>query len=126
MRAKKDLLKLKRRVSMVLKKVIKISDDVYEEIEKLRQLWKLQSANQVLRRLLFEIKESRFGEKGHDLIDQRCDPEELVKNFLEACTAKRVDKVYLLDCKGKKAIVGEKTLRDLAERFALNIIINDR
>ena len=111
---------------MVLKKVIKISDDVYEEIEKLRQLWKLQSANQVLRRLLFEIKESRFGEKGYDLIDQRCDPEELLKNFLETCTAKRIGKVYLLDCKGKKAIVGEKTLRDLAERFALNIIINDR
>jgi predicted CopG family antitoxin len=111
---------------MVLKRVIKISDDVYEEIEKLRQEWKLQSANQVLKRVFFEIKERCFSEKDHNLIDQRCDPEELLKNFLEACTAKRVDKVYLLDCKGKKAIVGEKTLRDLAERFVLNIMINDR
>jgi predicted CopG family antitoxin len=111
---------------MVLKKVIKISDDVYEEIEKFRQEWKLQSANQVLKRVFFEIKERCLSEKDHDLIDQRCDPEELLKNFLNACIAKRIGKVYLLDCKGKKAIVNEKTLRDLVEKFALNIIINDR
>jgi len=100
---------------MVLKRVIKVSDDVYEKIEFLRDQWQLPSANQVLKRLLLNIEMS---------CSERYDPVEVLRNFLNMCTAKRSENVYIIDCQGKKAVVSERTLIDLVKRFDLKILIS--
>ena len=105
---------------MVLKRVIKVSNDVFEKIEMLREKWGLQSPNQVLKKLLSDLEESHLGEKDHE---RRCNYTEILKELLNACVAKKAGKAYILDCHGKKAFVGETALIDLVKRFGLNILV---
>jgi hypothetical protein len=100
---------------MVLKRVIKVSDEVCERIEMLKDQWKFPSANQVLKKLLLNTEMSR---------SERYDPVEVFRNFLNMCTAKRSENIYILDCQGKKAVVSERTLADLVKRFDLKILIS--
>jgi len=105
---------------VVLKRTIKISDDVLEKIEILREKWGLRSPNQVLKRLLSDLEQSHLSEKDHE---RQCNSTEILKELLNVCIAKKAGKAYVLDCHGKKAFVGEKALIDLVRRFGLNILV---
>jgi len=105
---------------VVLKRTIKISDDVLETIEMLREKWGLGSPNQVLKRLLSDLEQSNLGEKDHK---RQCSSIDVLKEVLNACTAKKIGGAYILDCHGKKAFVGETALIDLVKRFGLNILV---
>jgi hypothetical protein len=105
---------------VVLKRAIKVSDDVLEKIEMLREKWGLGSPNQVLKRLLSDLEQSHLGEKDHA---RQCNSTEILKELLNACIAKKAGEAYIIDCRGKKAFVGEKALIDLVKRFGLNILV---
>jgi hypothetical protein len=109
---------------MVLKRTLKVSDDVYHVIEKLKHEMNLRSPNQVLRIILEEYQAKHVKGNPRD-IDQgnpdKCDPMETLRDLLKTCRAERLNNIYVIRCGSKTAVIGEKTLIDLLNKF--NIMI---
>ena len=97
---------------MVLRKSVKVSDDVYGELARLKEELGLPSPNRVIRRL---IELYRSGRLGHPL------------DSAVTCTARRVgENAYIVRCRdGRTAYVPENTLAELCRRYGDAILVEE-
>jgi len=95
---------------MVLKRHIKITDDVYEKLLKLKSELGLESPNQVIRKLIEMYESKKLSQHPIDTI--------------VTCKARFQGFGYVLECSdGRKAFVSESALKKLVDVFGENIEI---
>lgn len=87
---------------MVYRRVVKVSDEVFEELRRLEGELGLPSPNQVIKHLL-----SQYSKQAGDPLRQYV-----------TCRARKAGGAYFVECSdGRKAFVPEDVLAELAERF---------
>ena len=87
-------------------KSLTVSEETYNELEKIKREKNYDSFNDVIKDL---VKKSSLTVSDSDLKDKICEAIKIDRNL------------YLLDCNGRKAIVPFSSLKMLSERF--NIVI---
>jgi hypothetical protein len=98
---------------------------VYKELDRIRKERNLVSINDVVKELI-KMCSGVTPEKDPKTGDSMLDEEIKIVRELKICTAKRQGDSYLLDCGGRKAVVGKEGLKTLAEKLGLNIFISEK
>jgi len=107
------------------RKIINIDEETYRKLDEIRRERNLVSMNDLLKEMIkmysgaTPVKDPKTG-------DLMLDEEIKIVRELKICIAKRQGDSYLLDCGGRKAVVGKEGLKTLAERLGLNIFISEK
>ena len=91
-------------------KSLTVSEETYNELEKIKREKNYDSFNDVIKDL---VKKSSLTVSDSDLKDKICEAIRMDRNL------------YLLDCNGRKAIVPFSSLKMLSERFDIVIKIKE-
>jgi len=106
------------------RKIINIDEDTYRRLDEMRRERNLVSMNDLLKEMIkmysgaTPVKDPKTG-------DPMIDEEIKLLRELKICTARKMGDAYILDCGGKKAVVGKEGLKTLAERLGLNIFVSE-
>ena len=106
------------------RKIINIDEDTYRRLDEMRRERNLVSINDLLKELI-KMYSGATPEKDPKIGDPMIDEEIKIVRELKICIARKQGDSYLLDCGGRKAIVGKDSLKTLAEKLGLNIFISE-
>jgi len=107
------------------RRIVNLDENVYKELDRIRKEKNLISINDVVKELI-KMCSGVTPEKDPRTGDPMIDEEIKIVRELKICIAKRQGDSYLLDCGGRKAVVGKEGLKTLAERLGLNIFISEK
>jgi predicted CopG family antitoxin len=107
------------------RKIINIDEETYRKLDEMRRERNLISINDLLKELI-KMYSGATPEKDPRTGDPMLDEEIKIVRELKICTAKKMGDSYLLDCGGRKAVVGKEGLKTLAEKLGLNIFISEK
>jgi len=107
------------------RKIINIDEETYRKLDEMRKERNLVSINDLLKELI-KMYSGATPEKDPKTGDPMLDEEIKIVRELKICTAKKMGDTYLLDCGGRKAIIGKDSLKTLAEKLGLNIFITEK
>jgi len=107
------------------RKIINIDEDTYRKLDEMRRERNLVSINDLLKELI-KMYSGATPEKDPKTGDSMIDEEIKLLRELKICIARKMGDAYILDCGGRKAVVGKEGLKTLAERLGLNIFISEK
>ena len=106
------------------RRTVNLDENVYKELDRIRKERNLVSINDVVKELI-KMCSGVTPEKDPKTGDPMLDEEIKIVRELKICIARKQGDSYLLDCGGRKAVVGKEGLKTLAEKLGLNIFISE-
>jgi len=107
------------------RRTVNLDENVYKELDRIRKERNLISINDAVKELI-KMCSGVTPEKDPRTGDPMLDEEIKIIRELKICTARKIGDTYLLDCGGRKAIIGKDSLKTLAEKLGLNIFISEK
>jgi len=107
------------------RRTVNLDENVYKELDRIRKERNLVSINDVVKELI-KMCSGVTPEKDPKTGDPMLDEEIKIVRELKICIARKQGDSYLLDCGGRKAVVGKEGLKTLAEKLGLNIFITEK
>ena len=106
-------------------KTVTVDEETYNTLERIKREKNFTSVGDVVKELI-KMSSGTVPEKDPKTGDPMLDDEIKIVRELKICTARKMGDTYILDCGGRKAVVGKEGLKTLAEKLGLNIFITEK